>query len=128
MPTASNITIKDGANADTIFTNVQPAGGNLPAVYLGKTKGTTAASQPKLSISSKGKNTGREVVMTFAIPYAVVGTDGIERVVDTEFYEVRKVGPARIPASLQADGVAYVATSLTATQIKEAFRDGYAPN
>lgn len=128
MPTAANFTIQDGAAANVVFTNVQPAGGSLPAVFLAKTKGASAASQPKVSISSKGRNGGRDVVMTITVPYAVTGTDGIERVVDTEFYEIRKVGPARIPAALQADGIAYAKNSLAVTQILEAFRDGYAPN
>lgn len=129
MPTASNITINDSAAVAVVFTNVTGASGALPAVYYAKTKGTAAAFQPKLSISSKGMaNSGREVKMTLALPVTVIDENGIEKVLDTEFYEIRKVGPGRIPALQQADAAAYVANALDVAQIREAFRDGFAPS
>lgn len=129
MPQASTFTIKDAALADVVYTNVQGAAGSFPAVYYAKAKGTAAAFQPKISISSKGlANQGREVKLTFQVPVTALDDNGVEKVVDTEFYEIKKVGPGRIPATVQADGIAYMANMLDIAQVKEAFRDGYAPN
>lgn len=130
MPTASNFTVKDGATtpADTLFTNIQPAGGNLPATYLAKTKGPSVSSQPKLAISSTGTTKARETKTTVRTPYWVTGVDGVTKVIDSVFTEIRTVCPDTVPDSIRADHVAYVANSLDIAQIKEAVKDGYAPS
>lgn len=129
MPSASNFTINDGAATPvaTVFTNVQPASGNIPATYLARAKGVATAQQPMIAISSKGKQKARETVRTVRTPYAVVGTDGISRVVDNCFTTITTVIPDSCPTSVRADHQAYVANSCDTAQIKEAETDGYAP-
>lgn len=130
MPQAANFTINDGATtpAATLFTNVQPASGNIPATYFARAKGVSAVSQPTIAVSSKGKQKAREVTTTIKTPYSVVGTDGITRVVDNCFTTIVTVLPDSCPASVRADHQAYVANSRDVAQIKETELDGYAPN
>lgn len=124
---ATNFTIKDSANADVLFTAVASAAGNNPSVWYAKARGTAPAFQPKFQLSSTPRSgQGRDVKLTFALPVTATDDQGRETVVDSEFYEVRKVGPGRIPALQQADAAAFVANALAVTQIREAFRDGYA--
>lgn len=130
MPTAINFTIKDGAStpADTLFTNLQPAGGSLPAVYQAKTKGVNAASQPKIQVSSETTNQGRRVRMTIRTPYSVLGTDGVTKVVGSAFTEITTTLPDLIPDSVRGDHWAYVANSCDVPQLADAGKQGYAPN
>lgn len=128
MPNASNFTIKDGTIADVVFTNLQPAGGNLPAVYQAKAKGPVVAAQPKISVSSSGTAKTRETRTTIRTPYAVTGADGTVKIVDSCFTEIRTVMPETIPDAVRLDHQAYVANSLDVPQMKDTQINGYAPN
>lgn len=129
MPQAANFTINDGATtpAATLFTCVQPASGNIPATYFARAKGVSAASQPVIAVSSKGKQKAREVTTTIKTPYAVAGTDGITRVIDSCFTTITTVLPDSCPTSVRSDHQAYVANSRDIVQFKESDTEGYAP-
>lgn len=129
MSQASNFTVNDGATTPvaTLFTSVQPASGNLPATYMARTKGPSSASQPTIAISSSGKKGSREVRQTIRTPYYVTGTDGVTRVQDAMFTEIRTVLPDSVPDAVRADHYAYVSNSVDIAQIKESMKDGYAP-
>lgn len=130
MPQASNFTIKDGASspADTLFTNLQPAGGTLPAYYVARSKGPAAASQPSIRVSSEGKAGSRKVTRTIRTPYFVTGSDGVSKVVDYCMTTVTTTLPDTVPDTVRADHQAYVANSSDVAQISEAERGGFAPN
>lgn len=130
MPQASNFTIKNGASTpvDVTFTNLQPAGGNLPAVYQARSAGPNSAAQPKIAVSASGSTKTREVRQTIRTPYYVTGADGLIKVVDNCFTEVRTVIPDTCPATTRNDHAAFVANSLTVPQIRESQQDGYAPS
>lgn len=123
---SNNFTVKDSANADVLFTAVASAAGPQPSVWFAKAKGSAPAFQPKIQLSSSGRpGNGRNVKMTLAVPVTVTDPTGALRVLDTEFYEIRKVGPGRIPALQQADAVAYLANALDVPEVRNAFRDGF---
>ena len=130
MSQAANFTIKDGAStpADVLFTNVQPAGGSLPATYYARSRGPMTASQPVIRTSSKGMQGKREVLHTVSVPYAVTGTDGVTKVVGSAFAEVRVVLPDTVPDTVRADLRAFVANSCNSPQFVESMTTGYAPN
>lgn len=130
MPIASNMTLNDGqaTPAATLFTNIQPAGGNLPAVYMAKTKGPMVVAQPKIAVSSSGTSKTRETKITIKTPYWVTGTDGVTKVVDSAFTEIRTVMPDSVPDAVRADHTAYVANVCDVAQVKESLKDGYAPS
>lgn len=131
MPQASNFTIKDGSStpADVLFTNLQAASGNLPAVYQARSKGPTAAVQPKISISSKGQGKAREVRITYSVPQQRTDpVTGFVTTVDAAFAELRFVQPDNVTDAVRADLVAYVSNSVQVPQLKDACTTGYAPN
>lgn len=130
MPQAANFTIKDGAStpADTVFTNLQPAGGTLPAVYQARAAGPNPALQPKVSLSSEQQRNGRRIRQTVRTPYYIVGTDGVPRLVDSCFTEIITTLPDSVPDSVRSHHWAYVSNSADVPQIAESFKNGYAPN
>lgn len=130
MPQATNFTIKNGAStpADTVFTNLQPAGGTLPAVYQARAAGPNSALQPKISLSSEQQRSGRRVRQTIRTPYYVVGTDGVSRLVDSCFTEVITTLPDSVPDDVRSHHWAYVSNSADIPQIADSFKNGYAPN
>lgn len=129
MPNAVNFSVLNGASTPvtTLFTNLQPAGGNLPAVYLAKGTGPMVSAQTKIAISSTGSAKSREVRATIRTPYWVTGADGVTKVLDSCFTEIRTVVPESVPDSVRANHVAYVANSCDDAQVQAAMRDGYAP-
>lgn len=129
MPTASNMSILDGQTTPvvTVFTMIQPAGSSTPATYVAKAKGPAVNAQPKIAISSSGNQKSRETRTTVRTPYYVTGTDGVPKVVDSAFTEIRTVMPDTVPDAVRNDHLAYVANSLDQAQVKESMRDGYAP-
>lgn len=129
MPTAVNFSVMNGAATpvNILFTNLQPAGGNLPAVYLAKTTGPMVNAQAKIAVSSTGTAKTREVRITVRTPFWVTGTDGVTKVLDSCFTEVRTVLPETVPDDVRANHAAYVANSCDDAQIRLTLRDGYAP-
>lgn len=129
MSQAVNFTIKDGTATpvNTVFTCVQPASGNLPATYQARTKGPSLASQPVIAISSSGKKGSREVRQTVRTPFWILGSDGVTRVQDAMFTEIRTVLPDSVPDAVRADHQAFVANSVDVSQIKDSMIDGFAP-
>lgn len=130
MPQAANFSINNGNTTpvSVLFTNLQPASGNLPAVYQARAVGINPASQPKIAISSKGNAKVRETHITVRVPYAVTGPDGVTKVVDSSFADIRVVQPDSCPDSVRADLAAYVANTLDIPQFAAAVKDGYAPS
>lgn len=129
MPNAANFSVMNGETTpvSTLFTNLQPAGGNLPAVYLAKASGPMSSAQAKIAVSSTGSAKTREVRVTIRTPYWVTGTDGVTKVLDSCFSEVRTVLPETVPDAVRANHAAYVANVCDEAQVRSALRDGYAP-
>lgn len=129
MPTASNFSINNGAATpvSTLFTNLQPAGGNLPAVYLAKTTGPSVSAQAKIAISATGSAKTREMRQTIRTPYWVTGVDGVTKVLDSCFTEIRTVLPESVPDDVRANHAAYVANSCDEAQVRASMKEGYAP-
>lgn len=129
MPQAANITIKDGQStpADTLFTLLTPAAGGNPAVWTAKTKGPTAATQPRVDVSSEGFKGGRKVRVTVKVPVYVTGTDGMVRLIDSFHFTGQVTLPDTVPSANRSDGVAYTANLFSTALMKEVLSEGYAP-
>lgn len=129
MPQATNLTIKDGAAADTLFTNVQPAGGSAPALYFARGKGNYPAQQPQIAVSSSGKQGGVRVTkQTVKTPILQTDTNGLTKVVDYMFTEIVTTAPGTASVADRANHWAYVSNSADVAQIAESHKDGYAAN
>lgn len=129
MPQATNFTINDGAAAATVFTNVQPSGGSLPALYFARAKGAFPVQQPQVAISSVGKQNGVRVVkQTVKTPILQTDTAGVTKVVDYMFTEITTTSPGTASVADRSNHWAYVSNSLDVAQIGESHKDGYGPN
>lgn len=125
---ASTFTIDDGSLAATIFSNVQPASGALPALYFAREKGNFPVQQPTIGLSSAGKQNGvRTVKQTVKTPILQTGADGITKVVDYIFSDVSTTLPGTATVNDRENHAAYLRNSLGVDQIKAAHVDGYAP-
>lgn len=129
MPQASDFTIKDGANEDVLFSNVQPASGNLPALYFARAKGAFPAQQPVLGVSSHGK-AGMTRVVKQTVKTPILQSDGAGgfKVVDFVFTDVSTTIPGTASSTDRDNHGAFLANSLGVPQILSAHEDGYAPN
>lgn len=129
MSQATNFTIKDGTATDTLFTCVQPSGGNLPATYFARAKGAMPVQQPVIAISSSGRsNTTRVVKQTIKTPIVVTLGDGSTKVVDFVFTDISTTIPGSASDAVRADHTAFIRNSVDVQQIYESHTDGYAPN
>lgn len=129
MPQATNFTIKDGAVADCVFTNVQKASGSVPALYFARAKGAYPVQQPQIAISSAGKANGVRVSkQTVKTPILGVDANGVTTVVDYIFSEITTTVPGTASVANRSEHWAYVSNSLDVAQIAESHKDGYAAN
>lgn len=129
MPQASNFTIEDGAAAETVFTNVQPAGGTNPALYFARAKGAFPVQQPQIALSSSGKQGGVRVTkQTVKTPILQTDTNGVTKVVDYMFTEMNTTAPGTATVADRSNHWAYVSNSADVAQIADGHKDGYAPN
>lgn len=129
MPQASNFTIQDGSATDTLFTNVTPASGNLPALYFARLKGAYPVQQPTIGISSAGKQGNVRVVkQTVKTPILQPDGAGGFKVIDFCFSEIVTTMPGTASVANRKDHVAYVRNSLDVEQVMESHEDGYAAN
>lgn len=129
MPQAETFTIQDGNSVDTIFTNVTPASGNLPALYFARAKGAFPVQQPQIGLSSVGKLKGVRVVkQTVKTPILQSDGAGGFKVVDFCFTEITTTMPGTAAVANRKDHVSYVRNSLDVAQIMESHEDGYAAN
>lgn len=129
MPQASNFTIKDGTNADTLFTNVQPAGGSLPATYFARGKGAIPNQQPVINISATGKQGGvRTTKQTVKTPILQTDINGVTKVVDYAFTEISTTMPGTASVANRTEHWAFVCNSAVVAQLADSHKDGYPPN
>lgn len=129
MPQAKNFTINDGAAAATVFTNVQPSGGALPALYFARAKGAFPVQQPQIAISSAGKQNGVRVVkQTVKTPILQTDNAGVTKVVDYMFSEIVTTSPGTASITDRSNHWAYVSNSLDVAEVGESHKDGYGPN
>lgn len=129
MPQATNFTIKDGSLADTLFTNVQPAGGSLPATYFARAKGAIPLHQPVINISASGKQNGaRTTKQTVKTPILQTDINGVTKVVDYAFTEISTTMPGTASVANRTEHWAFVANSCDIAQVADSHKDGYPPN
>lgn len=130
MPTLSNITVKkaDGTT-DVVYTALQPASGNLPAIFRNNTVGATLAERPTLLIKAmdNGTKQSRRVRVDFSWP--LVSTDSGGRVVPAGRMagEASVVIPQNQDAATIKEQAHQFANLIGSAIIKACFDEGYAP-
>jgi hypothetical protein len=125
----SNITAKNAAAADVVFTAVAGAAGNSPAIWRALTLGTVSVAQAILSLvgrESNGSKPGRRVELTLEVPYTVVDPNGVITTIAKMPFIVQATRPANMPDAAVNDAVAYFASIIPNAQVVAAFKSGFA--
>lgn len=130
MPQAADITVKNHALADKVFTLMTGANGEGGVARWALKEGGSPAAYPTMTISAKPTtNRSRKSQVKIRIPYSY--TDATTGLV--------KAGPAfefngdfsvadEFPEVMRDDAVAFVANLTASLLVKEVYRDGYPAN
>lgn len=130
MPQAANITVKNHALADKVFTLMTAASGEGGVARWALKEGGSPVAYPTMTISAKAtSNRSRKTQVKIRIPYHY--TDATTGLV--------KAGPAyefngdfsvadEFPEAMRNDAVAFVANLTASLLVKEVCRDGYPAN
>lgn len=128
MPNMANITVKNAANADVVYTAASPsAGDRSPAVWRQNTPGVMAF-RPQFSFSMRNNaaNTARAFDASYFMP--IVETVGGVDVV-TARVPLRASGtlPSNVLVSKVEDAYTQFGNLLVSALIRASIGDGYAP-
>lgn len=127
MPSITNITLKDSANADVLFTAI--TGGNEAnfAQWLNKV-GATPMSFP-LILARGGQNgpkTARKGEIRIKVPYVAVSPEtGLPTLVSTYDVSIVATVPDSFPESMRDTAAGFVGQLLSHVIPKAVIRDGY---
>lgn len=128
MAAFGNITAKDAAAANVIFTGLTRATGQSPATWRALTQGTSAASQPTVTMVSKRNPRGnaQKIVGKITIP-VVQAIGGIDSVVGYNQFDFQTTVLDVSPETVKSDMAAYTVSLLADAQFKDAVQSGYTP-
>lgn len=121
MPTMANITVKNAANVDVVFTaTASSTGDKIPAVWLNNASSAVRANRQKATIEVHDNGNGSSRVLTgvVTIPYTQV-VDGRELVVAQQIYKIVGSQPKVIPDAAIADA-STIAMNLFASALYKA--------
>lgn len=105
MPIMANITVKNAANNDVVFTaTASSTGDKIPAVWLNNASSTIRANRQKATIEVHDNGNGSSRVLTgvVTVPYTQ-NVDGRELVVAQQTYKIVGSQPKVIPDAAIAD-------------------------
>lgn len=125
MPQASNITVKDDANVDTLFTLLTPAAGDgSTAVWQNKT-GLSPVQFPKLLVSAKRNPSGvRSATVRFELPATYVDpTSGLPVLTSKPLIKVEAVIPEGYPEALRDKNVVLFKNLMANAILQAVLRD-----
>lgn len=126
MPQATNLVLKNAANADKTFTLLAPAAGYMSVAEWALREGTTSTVYPRLTLQAvRTSNKSRKVALRVLVPaaYTSVST-GLPVVSSTLAFHGSITVPDDFPEAQKDDFVAYVAAFLNAPLVRSCYRDG----
>lgn len=129
MPTMANITAQNAAAANVTFNAMQPSSGDGAAIWRAEGIGTKAGFRPTLELSARpnAKKDGRRVFLHLKVPvYEAIS--GVDTLVATVPFHMETTIPTNVSDTVIADAVAYLATLISSTLIKDSVKAGYAPS
>lgn len=130
MPSLANITVKkaDGTT-DVVYTAVQGAAGENPALFRNNTVGTTAAERPTLLVkaASNGNNTARRVRVDFSWPIASQDAGGNKVIAGRMTGEASVLVPQNQDLAVIKEQAYQFGNLLGSALVKACFDEGYAP-
>lgn len=127
MPQMANITVKNAANVDVLFTALTPSSGDTTLAQwraLGSLTIPALAPQVSSKTQANGAKTGRQVSVNGVFPY-VRTVDGVETLVARQPFSVSTTVPLNIPVSVTADNAKVFANLLASALLQAILAEGY---
>lgn len=127
MPNAANLTVKNAANADKIFTLLTPASGDGGLAEFALKEGASPVAYPKFTFMAKRTaNRSRKTQGKIRVPFSFIDpTTGVAKVVTAYEFNFDCSVADDFPDSARDDAVAYTANLVGHALVKAGLRDGY---
>lgn len=127
MPQMANITVKNAANVDVLFTALTPSSGDTTlAQWRALGLNATPNVAPALSTRTQynGPKTGRAVSVNAVFPFTqTIG--GVETVVARQPFSLSTTVPLNIPVSEATDHAKTFANLISAALLQAILAEGY---
>lgn len=131
MPSMANITVlKNDGTTNQVWTAVQASGGDKsPAIWRNQSVGVAASFMPEMRMTSRPNQDGsvRRLEGTIDWKQSATGTDGITRKVNVALLKFEAVVPQGLPAADLNEYASQATNLLASALIKQALKDGFAP-
>lgn len=129
MPNINSITVKNAANADVVYTPVQPSSGDrTPAIWRNNADTQIMALRPvfRISMRNNGNNSGRVVEGSLRFP-VYVEKDGMDTQLATVPLSFSGTLPTNIPVDWVSDAFIQFGNLIVSTLVRAAIQDMTAP-
>lgn len=129
MPAMANITVKNAANADTVYNMATPsAGDRSPAVWRANALQAAIGLRPTFSVVTRdnAKQDGRVMQAVFKFPI-VETIGGVTTRTATVPFTLEGTLPTNVDAILVSDAFTQLGNLIASTLVRSAAAEGYAP-
>lgn len=129
MPAMGNITVKNAANADVVYTaSVPSAGDRSPARWTANAASAIIGFRPVLQVVTRdnGKQSGRHMEATFRYPI-VETIEGRPTVTATVPFTLSGTLPTNVDGTLVSDAFVQLGNLLASSLIRAVASEGYSP-
>lgn len=127
MPQMANITVKNAANVDVLFTALTPSSGDTTlAQWRALGSATVPTHAPALSTKTQanGPRTGRSVSVNAVFPH-IETVAGVSSVVARQPFALTTTVPLNIPVSEATDHAVMFANLVKSTLLQAILAEGY---
>lgn len=128
MPSATNLTVKDGAAtpADKTFTLYSPAAGDGGVATWALKEGAVANAFPTFTAGSTKTSKGRQLKTKLVVPIVYTDSQSNMPMVIADRFEVNVTVavPDSVPEARRDDCAAFAVNLLSHTLVKSMIRDG----
>lgn len=129
MPAMANITVKNAANADVVWTGTVPSSGDkTPARWISQSASAIIGFRPVFDVVTRDNSNknGRLFDATFAFPITQT-VSGVTSKVATVPFRVSGTLPTNVDATIVADAFVQLGNLMVSTLVRAVASDGYAP-
>lgn len=130
MPAMSNITVKNVANADVVYSAATPsAGDRSPAIWRSNSVSDVLQFRPSFSctVRDNQKQTGRSMDCRFSFPVTYVDGEGQTRLLAKIPFQLTGVIPTNIDVDHATEAFTQLGNLLSSSLIRSVATEGYAP-
>lgn len=129
MPSMANITVKNAANADIVYTAAVPsAGDRSPARWTANAGQAIIGFRPTLELTTRTNGAGNGRICEFNFVYPLTKTVNGDVVLAAKVpFKGSFTLPTNADAALAADAYVQLGNLLVSTLVRQCIETGYAP-